>query len=70
MSQEAVERTLGRLITDCRFRSQATDSLESACIQEGYKLSRDELLLLSDLEMQDVITIASRLNPGLCRARS
>ena len=68
MSQEAVERLLGRLITDERFRTQATASLEKASLQKGYRLSQAELLLLSGLELQCFSELAHRLNPSLCRA--
>lgn len=68
MSQEAVERLLGRLITDERFRRLAADSLEAASLQEGYRLSPTELRLLCGLELQCIAELADRLNPGLCRA--
>jgi len=68
MSQEAVERVLGRLITDERFRRLASDSLELACLLEGYRLFPAELRLLSCLELQCISELAGRLNPGLCRA--
>jgi len=68
MSQEAVEQVLGRLITDGRFRHKTTDSLEAACLQEGYRLLPAELRLLSGLDHQQISEFAGRLNPGLCRA--
>lgn len=68
MSQEAVEQVLGRLITDERFRCSAEGALESACLQEGYRLNPAELRLLSGLELQSIAELAGRLNPGLCRA--
>jgi hypothetical protein len=68
MSQDAVERVLGRLITDERFRHKATDALEVVCMHEGYRLSPAELRLLSSLDLQCVTEFAGRLNPGLCRA--
>jgi hypothetical protein len=67
MSQIAVERLLGRLITDNRFRRQAANSLEVACLREGYSLSPAELQLLSALEMQCFTELAGRLDPNLCR---
>jgi len=70
MSQEAVERVLGRLITDERFRDMAADSLEVVCLREGYRLSPAELRLLSSLDLQYVTEFAGKLNPGLCRAGS
>ncbi len=68
MSQEAVERVLGRMITDERFRRLASDSLDVICLQEGYLLTPTEVRLLSGLEFQHVTEFAGRLNPGLCRA--
>jgi len=68
MSQEAVERVLGRLITDERFRRLAADSFELACRQEGYSLTAEELRLLSDFDVCGIAELAGRLNPGLCRA--
>lgn len=70
MSQEAVERVLGRMITDERFRRQATDALEVVCLQEGFCLTPAELRLLSELEPQLIAEFAGRLSPGLCRAGS
>ncbi|NVN90300.1 MAG: hypothetical protein HXX11_06810 [Desulfuromonadales bacterium] len=70
MSQEAVEQALGRLITDERFRGLAAESLEAACLQEGYRLFPSELRLLSGLEQQYIREFANQLNPGLCRANT
>ncbi|MBL0225150.1 MAG: hypothetical protein IPQ16_06105 [Geobacteraceae bacterium] len=70
MSQDAVERVLGRLITDERFRTRVIDSLEVASLQEGYLLTKAEQHLLSGLKMHDITELAALLDPGLCRARS
>lgn len=71
MSQEMVERLLGRLITDERFRHAAIDSLEEVCLQGGYCLTPAELLLLSgSLELQCIADISKHLDSGLCRASS
>jgi len=68
MSQEAVERVLGRLIADDRFRRAVGDSLEAACLQQGYSLSRTELRFLSKLDLKQFDALAALISPRLCRA--
>jgi hypothetical protein len=68
MSQDDVERLLGRLVTDEAFRKLAADSLAAACMQIGYQLSATELYLLSDLDMEWLTEYSRRVDPGLCRA--
>ena len=68
MSQDAVERVLGRLITDARFCRAVGDSLEAACLQQGYRLSPTELRLLSELELTRIAALAAGIDPRLCRA--
>jgi len=52
MSQNEVERFMGRIITDAEFRACAERSLERACYSEGYALSAVELSLLCNLDFQ------------------
>lgn len=68
MSQEAVERVLGRMITDKQFCRLAVESLESVSRLEGYPLSPTELRLLSEMKQQYFAELSGRLDPGLCRA--
>jgi len=68
MSQEVVERVLGRLITDERFRCTAAESLEASCLQEGYSLTTAELRLLAGLKLPCFAELAGRIDGGLCRA--
>jgi hypothetical protein len=70
MSQESVERVLGRLITDERFRRAAINSIELACLQEGYSLTMAEMRLISRLELSCFTDLSARLDAGLCRADS
>lgn len=68
MSQEAVERVLGRMLTDKHFRTQIGTSLESASRQKGLLLNPAELKLLSALELQFVVELSDRIDPCLRRA--
>ena len=69
MSQQAVEQTLGRLITDKRFRRLAVESLKSACLREGYQLTPAEVLLVAKcLDLSGLNEFANGLDPGLRRS--
>ena len=68
MSQDAVERLLGRLITDEHFRQMATDSLFMACQQTGFLLSSTEMELLSGLDIARFAESSRHIDNGLCRA--
>ena len=70
MSQEVVERVLGRLITDTNFRRLAAESLEMACRQTGYLLTPTELRLLSRFKLSRIAELEAELDPGLCHAVS
>lgn len=54
MSQEAVERLLGRLLTDDAFRMRAEVSIESQCRDAGFDLNTNELNAIS---RDDIIRI-------------
>ena len=68
MSQEAVERVLGRMITDKQFRQRASESLEMVIQMEGYPLTPTEVRLLNDISEWNFNEIASWLTPELRRA--
>ena len=68
MSQDYVERLLGRLLTDVSFRAKAAVSMAKACYQEGYTLSAGELRLVSRIDTSVFDTVADHLDPDLCRA--
>jgi len=68
MSQDSVERLLGRLLTDVSFRASAAQSLEKICRQEGYSLTEGELSLVRRIDTSIFKILADRLDSGLCRA--
>jgi len=67
MSQDSVERLLGRLLTDASFRADATAARENACRLEGYGLTKGELNLLARIDPLAFETVAVNLDPSLCR---
>ncbi|MDO9592598.1 MAG: Franean1_4349 family RiPP [Erysipelotrichaceae bacterium] len=68
MSQDSVEKLLGRLITDDRFRTEAAASLEKLCRLEGYDLTEGELNMIARIDVQAFARVAVQLDPGLRRA--
>jgi len=68
MSQDFVERLLGRMLTDANFRDDAATSLTKVCRREGYDLTEGELNLVERINIRTFESVASRLDPGLCRA--
>jgi hypothetical protein len=67
MSQDDVERLLGRLITDECFRQTASDSLPTACHLTGFQLNATEIELLSGLNIDWFKEIGLRIDGRLCR---
>ena len=67
MSQDAVERFLGRILTDQRFRPLASESLDAAIQREGFQLNPAERRLLSPLVLEQFDEIAGRVDPALRR---
>ena len=68
MSQDSVERLLGRLLTDVSFRASAAQSLENICHLEGYSLTEGELSLVARIDTGFFKMVADFLDSGLYRA--
>jgi hypothetical protein len=67
MSQEAVERVLGRLLSDDGFRLKAAQGLAELCRAEGYALTEGELLALGRTELAPLEAAAARIDPSIKR---
>ena len=67
MSQESVEKFLGRLITDDDFRELAKNSVAKASIEYGYTLTAAEQKILQSLDFDSFIFLASSIDRGIKR---
>lgn len=67
MSQESVERFLGRIITDERFREKAKASLDQCCSTEGYCFSAVEQKHLSNIDFKLLSFVSSTLDGEILR---
>lgn len=67
MSQEAVEKFLGRLLTDDLFRKRAEHSIEAACIEAGYALNSAERSMIHYEDLVRLRSVASQLDAGVRR---
>jgi len=68
MSQVAVERVLGRLVTDAEFRAEFFVEPAGVCREHGLELTPVELAALSQVDEQALTTLATRLDPKIVRA--
>jgi hypothetical protein len=67
MSQGAVERTLGKLVTDESFREQFFTDPAAASFKAGLDLSRAELDALARLSKRTLARFARSLDDRICR---
>jgi hypothetical protein len=67
MSQHAVERTLGKLLTDESFRERFFTAPQVAALQAGLRLSDIELTALSGLSRSALCSFSAGLDPRICR---
>lgn len=67
MSQEMVEKLLGRLLTDDRFRRRAIRSLPDSCRDEGFCLSGEELESIRQEDLVLLEWVAIRLDKNIRR---
>ena len=67
MTQESVEKVLGRLLTDSIFRQRAARNIEEVCRQEGYSLSDEEMRLMRQSDFPSLSTAADGLDSSIRR---
>jgi hypothetical protein len=68
MSQEAVERFLGRLLTDDNFRDYACKSFARACIEEGFHFTEEEARIMRNINFSSFVSLSNELDKGIKRS--
>ena len=69
MTQHAVERTLGKLLTDESFRERFLTAPRVTAWAAGLRLSDVELAALSGLSRSALSSLSAGLDPRICRLR-
>lgn len=69
MSQEAVEKLLGRLITDDDFRESASAAFPQVCFEEGFDLTDAERKIVQSIDFKNLAFLAGRLDKRIKRSR-
>ena len=67
MSQQAVERAIGRLCTDEDFRSRFFANPEAASHEAGLPLTTSEAQALAALSVEAVVSFAREIDPRISR---
>jgi len=67
MSQRAVERTLGKLVTDEAFQEEFFMHPKTACVPAGLDLTPEELDALSRIPRSALATLCACLDDRICR---
>jgi hypothetical protein len=67
MSQQDVERTLGRLLTDEGFQEDFFRDAAGACLGLGIRLTPQEMEALLRVQRSALASLAARLDDRICR---
>ncbi len=65
MSQDSVERFLGRLLTDDDFRKSVMNSFNRVCFEEGFELTGEERKILQKTDFEKFTMLANVINEGI-----
>ncbi len=68
MSQKAVEQLIGRLVTDDVFRERVRSDVSTACSENGFVLTKDELMLVGRIDLDAVSQLAELVSDDLRRS--
>jgi|Deesub1362A_J573_1020465.scaffolds.fasta_scaffold61637_1 hypothetical protein len=68
MGQDAVERFLGRIITDDAFREMAKESFLEACLKGGFVFTEREVEVLRRLDLEKFRALSDELDRRLKRS--
>ncbi|QWV93956.1 hypothetical protein KP004_01830 [Geomonas oryzisoli] len=68
MSQESVEKFLGRLVTDGNFRRVAAASFEHAALQAGLTMSQAEIAALQRVDLDLLAALADSVDDSILRS--
>ncbi len=67
MSQEALERLLGRLLTDDTFRKESEKSIAELCRETGYNLNADEQKAITYADIIRIDIVSKQLDKNIKR---
>lgn len=67
MSQEALERLLGRLLTDDMLRGNAFHSIEGVCKSVGFELNPSELKAINREDLVRIELVSQQLDKSIKR---
>lgn len=67
MSQDNVEKFIGRIITDDQFRTAIDKDFHVVCRENGFVFSEEELEIVRGMELDQFEYIARRIDRGIKR---
>ncbi len=67
MSQRAVERAVGKLVTDEEFRDAFYENPATACLTAGLELTTAEIRALTSIPRSALSALCARLDDCICR---